>query len=44
MKGLHVGGTFFKEDGTQFTYDEFIKLIEANGIEFKGSVSMQLKK
>ncbi|WP_260983031.1 hypothetical protein [Bacillus pumilus] len=44
MKGLHVGGTFFKEDGTQFTYDEFINLIEANGIEFKGSVSMQLKK
>ncbi|MEK4790366.1 MULTISPECIES: hypothetical protein [Bacillus] len=44
MKGLEVEGTLLKEDGTQFTYDEFIRLIEANGIEFKGSASMQLNK
>ncbi|MDM5298197.1 hypothetical protein QUF51_08490 [Bacillus pumilus] len=44
MKGLHVEGTFFKEDGTQFTYDEFIRLIKANGIEFKGSASMEFNK
>ncbi|MFP3417949.1 hypothetical protein R0K30_02730 [Bacillus sp. SIMBA_154] len=41
MKGLHVEGTFFKKDGTQFTYEEFIKLIEANGIEFGGSTCIQ---
>ncbi|WP_144482088.1 hypothetical protein [Bacillus pumilus] len=41
MKGLHVEGTFFKEDGTQFTYVEFIKLIESNGIEFGGSTCIQ---
>lgn len=41
MKGLHVEGTFFREDGTQFTYAEFIKLIEANGIEFGGSTCIQ---
>ncbi|MBU8573641.1 hypothetical protein [Bacillus pumilus] len=41
MKGLHVEGTFFKEDGTQFTYVEFIKLIEVNGIEFGGSTCIQ---
>lgn len=41
MKGLHVEGTFFKEDGTQFTYEEFIKLIETNGIEFGGSTCIQ---
>ncbi|WP_268744577.1 hypothetical protein [Bacillus safensis] len=44
MKGLDFEGTLFKEDGTQFTYDEFIRLIKANGIEFKGSTSMQLNK
>ncbi|APJ11137.1 hypothetical protein [Bacillus safensis] len=41
MKGLHVEGTFFKEDGSQFTYDEFIKLIESKGIEFYGSTCIQ---
>ncbi|WHF25238.1 hypothetical protein QJS65_10285 [Bacillus altitudinis] len=41
MKGLHVEGTFFKEDGTQFTYEEFIKLIESNRIEFGGSTCIQ---
>ncbi|MGE6627908.1 hypothetical protein [Bacillus pumilus] len=41
MKGLHVEGTFFNEDGTQFTYGEFIKLIESNGIEFGGSTCIQ---
>lgn len=41
MKGLHVEGTFFKENGTQCTYDEFIELIEANGIEFYGSTCIQ---
>lgn len=41
MKGLHVEGTFFKENGTQLTYVEFIKLIEANGIEFGGSTCIQ---
>lgn len=44
MKGLHVEGTFFKEDGTQFAYEEFIKLIEGNGIEFKGSTSIQFNR
>lgn len=41
MKGLHVEGTFFKEDGTQFTYEEFIELIEVKGIEFYGSTCIQ---
>lgn len=41
MKGLHVEGTLFKEDGTQFTYEEFVKLIESNGIEFGGSTCIQ---
>lgn len=41
MKGLHVEGTLFKEDGSQFTYEEFIKLIESKGIEFYGSTCIQ---
>ena len=34
--GLHIEGALFNEDGTEFTYDDFIKLIESNGIEFCG--------
>ncbi|MEW3992198.1 hypothetical protein [Bacillus altitudinis] len=41
MKGLHVEGTLFKEDGTQLTYEEFIRLIEANRIVFGGSTCIQ---
>ncbi|PRS48140.1 hypothetical protein [Bacillus sp. MZGC1] len=41
MKELHVEGTFFKEDASQFTYDDFIELIESNGIEFGGSTCIQ---
>lgn len=44
MKGLEVEGTLLKEDGTQLTYEEFIKLIEGNGIEFKGSTSIQFNR
>lgn len=34
--GLHIEGALFNEDGTEFTYDDFIKIIESNGIEFCG--------
>jgi len=34
-------GALFKIDGSQFTYEEFIKLIESNGIEFGGSTCTQ---
>ncbi|MCY8934477.1 hypothetical protein MOE21_18015 [Bacillus atrophaeus] len=34
--GLHIEGALFNEDGTEFTYNNFIKLIESNGIEFGG--------
>ncbi|MCY8856386.1 hypothetical protein [Bacillus atrophaeus] len=34
--GLHIEGVLFDENGTKFTYEDFIKLIESNGIEFCG--------
>ncbi|WP_368223710.1 hypothetical protein ABQ613_07465 [Bacillus velezensis] len=34
--GLHIEGVLFNENGTRFTYEDFIKLIESNGIEFCG--------
>ncbi|MGY8613864.1 hypothetical protein [Bacillus velezensis] len=34
--GLHIEGVLFNENGTKFTYEDFIKLIESNGIEFCG--------